>query len=77
MALHECYHVEENIHNNSMKEVGTSCKGLSPSSLRMQGQFPASCNQATTNKTPLNAHKKDNVMVLGEEEWEDLFGDRM
>ena len=27
--------------------------------------------------TPLNANNEDNVMVLGEEEWEDLFGSSM
>ena len=43
----------------------------------MQGQVPGSCNQATTNKTPLNADNEDNVMVLVEEEWEDLFGNSM
>ena len=38
-------------------------------------QVPGSHNQATTNKTPLNA--EDNVMILGEKEWEDLFGNSM
>ena len=40
----------------------------------MQGQVPGSRNQATMNNTPLNADNEDNVMVLGEEKWEDLFG---
>ena len=57
-----------------MKEGGTSYEGLSLDSLGMQGQVPGGHNQATTNKTPLNADNEDNVMVLGEEEWEDLFG---
>ena len=43
----------------------------------MQGQVPGNCNQATTNKTPLNVDNEDNVMVLGEEKWEDLFGNSM
>ena len=60
-----------------MKEGGTSYEGLSLDSLGMQGQVPGGHNQATTNKTPLNADNEDNVMVLGEEEWEDLFGDSM
>ena len=67
----------KNISNNGVKEAGTSCEGLSPGSLGMQGQVPGGCNQATTNKTPLNADNEDNVMVLGEEEWEDLFGNSM
>ena len=64
----------KNIPNNGIKEAGTSCEGLLPDSFGMQGQVPGSCNQATTNKTPLNADNEDSVMVLGEEEWEDLFG---
>ena len=64
----------KNLPNNGVKEAGTSCEGLSPGSLGMQGQVPGGRNQATTNKTPLNADNEDNVMVLGEEEWEDLFG---
>ena len=60
-----------------MKEAGTSCEHLLPGSPRMQGQVPGSCNQATANKTPLNADNEDNVMVLGEEEWEDLFENSM
>ena len=48
-----------------------------PRSIRIQGQVPGSCNQATTNKTPFNADNEDNVMVLGEEEWEDFFGNSM
>ena len=43
----------------------------------MQGQVPSDLNQATTNKIPLNADNEDNVMVLGEEEWKDLFGNSM
>ena len=43
----------------------------------MQRQVPDDRIQATTNKTPLNADNEDNVMVLGEEEWEDLFGNSM
>ena len=66
----------EYIPNNSVKEAGTSCEGLSPSSLGMQRQVPGGRNQATTNKTPLNTDNQDNVMVL-EEEWEDLFGNSM
>ena len=58
----------KNISNNDVKEAGTSCEGLSPGSLRMQGHVPGSHNQATMNKTPLNADYEGNVMVLGEEE---------
>ena len=65
--------LNKNLPNNGMKETETSCEGLSPTSLGMQGQLPGSRNQATTNKTPLNADNKDNVIVL-EEEWEYLFG---
>ena len=65
------------IPNNGVKEAGTSCEGLSPGSLGMQGQVPGDRNQATTNKTPLNSVNEDNVMVLGEEEQEDLFGNSM
>ena len=43
----------------------------------MQGQVPGSRNQDTTNKTPLNADNEGNVMVLGEDEREDLFGNSM
>ena len=43
------------------------CKSLAWQS-QNAGQVPGSRNQATTNKTPLNADKEDNVMVLGEEE---------
>ena len=64
----------KNIPHNGIKEAGTSCKGLSPGSLGMQGQVAGSC---TTNKTPLNAENEDNVMVLGEEEWEGLFENSM
>ena len=60
---------------NGVKEAETSCEGLSPGSLGMQGQVPGGRNQATANNTPLMADNEDNVMVLGgEEEWEDLFG---
>ena len=60
-----------------MKEAGTSCEDLLPGSLGMQGQVPGGHNQATTNKTTLNADNEDNVMVFGKEEYEDLFGNRM
>ena len=46
---------------------------MQTSESRNAGKVPGSRNQATTNKTPLNADNEDNVMVLGEE-WEDLFG---
>ena len=49
-----------------MKEGGTSYEGLSLDSLGMQGQVPGGHNQATTNKTPLNADNEDNVIILGE-----------
>ena len=65
--------LNKNITNNGVKEAGTSCEGLSPGSLGMQGQVPGGHNQATMNKTTLNADNEDNVMALGEE-WEDLFG---
>ena len=61
----------KNIPNNGVKEVGTSYEGLS------RQVFPGSHNQATTDKTPLNADNEDNVMVLGGEEWEHLFGNNM
>ena len=67
----------KNVPNNGVKEAGTSCEGLPPGSLGMQGQVPGGRNQATTNKTALNSDNEDNVMVLGEEEWEDLFGNSM
>ena len=56
------------IPKNSVKEAGTSCEGLLPSSLGMQGQVPDSRNQASMNKNPLNADNEgnDDVMVLGE-----------
>ena len=57
--------LNKNIPNNGMKGAYTSCEGLSPGSLEMQGQASGSCNQATPNKPPLNA------------EWEDLFGNSM
>ena len=66
--------LNKNIPNKNMKEAGTSCEGLSPSSLRTQGQVPGSCNQATLNKTPFNADNEDNAVILGKEEWEDLLG---
>ena len=34
-------------------------KSLSPGSLGMQGQVPGGRNQATTNKTPLNADNEE------------------
>ena len=46
--------------NNGVKEAGTSCEGLSPGGLKMQGQVPGGCNQATTNKTPLSADNEGN-----------------
>ena len=52
-----------------MKEAKTSSEGLSPGSLRMQGQVPGGCNQASTNKTRLNVDNKNNVTALGEKEW--------
>ena len=69
--------LNKNIPNNDVKEAGLSCKALLPGGLGMQGQVPGGCNQANTNKTPLNADNEDNVMVLEEEEWEDLFGNSM
>ena len=67
----------KDIPSNSIKEAGTSCEGLSLVSLRMQGQVPGGHNQATMNKIPLNADNENNVMVLGEKEQEDLFGNSM
>ena len=49
------------IPNNGVKEAGTSCEGLSPCSLWMQGQVPSGLNQGTTIKTPLNADNEDNL----------------
>ena len=74
--------LNEYIPKNGVKEAGTSCEGLSPGSLGMQGQVPGGCNEATINNTPLNADNEDNVMVLGEgEEWEEyvrvVFGNSM
>ena len=63
----------KNILSNGVKQAGHSCEGLSPDSFGMQGQVPGGRNQATANKTSLNADNEDNVMVLGEEEWKDLF----
>ena len=51
--------------NNSLREAGNSCEGLSPGSLGTQGQVPVSRNQTTTNKTLLNADDEDNVVLLG------------
>ena len=56
------------ISNKNGVEAETSCESLSPGNLGIQGQVPDGRNQATTNKTPLNADNEDNVMVLGEEE---------
>ena len=58
-------------------EAGISCEGLLPSILRMQEQALGGRSQATMNKAPLNADNEDNVMVLGEEELQDLFGNIM
>ena len=58
--------LNKNIPNNSVKEAGTSREGLLPGSFGMQGQVPGGHNQATTNKTSLNADNEDN-MVFGEE----------
>ena len=51
-----------------MKEVETSCEGLSLGNLGMQVQVAGGRNKATANKTPLNGDNKDNVMISGEEE---------
>ena len=59
----------KNIPDNGVKEAETSCEGLSPGSLGMQGQVSDGRNQATTNNTSLSADNEANVMVLGEEEW--------
>ena len=67
----------KNIPNNGVKKAGNSCEGLLPGSIGMQEEVSGGRNQATTNKTPLNVDIEDNVMVLGEEEWEDLFGNSM
>ena len=67
----------KNIPNNGVKLGGTSCEGLWHGSFRMQGQVPDGRNQATMNRTSLNADNRDNVMVSGEEEWKDLFGNSM
>ena len=56
----------KNIPNNGVKEVRSSCEGLSPCSLGILGQVPGSRNQAPTNITPLNADNEDNAMVLEE-----------
>ena len=47
------------IPNNGEKKAKTSCEGLLPGSLGMQRQVPGGCNQASTNKTPLNADIED------------------
>ena len=62
----------KNILSNGVKQAGHSCEGLSPDSFGMQGQVPGGRNQATANKTSLNADNEDNVMVLGEEEWKEM-----
>ena len=62
----------KNIPSNGVKEARTSCESILPGSLGMKGQVPGGRHQANTNKTPLNADNEDNVIVLGEEEWEDL-----
>ena len=69
--------MSKNIPSNGIKEAGTSCEAPLPASFGMQGWVPGSCDQATTNKTPLNADNGDNMIILGEEEWEDLFGNSM
>ena len=69
--------MNKSIPNNDVKEAGTLCEGLSPDSLGMEEQDPGGRFPATTNKTPLIADSEDNVMVLGEEKWEDLFGNSM
>ena len=56
------------IPNNSIKEAGTSCEGLLPGSLRMQGQVSGIRNQANMNKTLLKADNDDNVIILHGEE---------
>ena len=43
----------------------------------MEGQVPGGRNQATVNKTRLNADNEDDVMILGEEKWEDLIASSM
>ena len=50
---------------------------LLPGTIGMQRQVPGSRNQAPTNKTLLNRDNENNGVVLGEEEWEDLFGNSM
>ena len=67
----------KNIPNNGVKKAGNSCEGLLPGSIGMHEEVSGGRNQATTNKNPLNVDIEDNVMVLGEEEWEDLFGNSM
>ena len=55
----------KNISNKDVKQAGTPCEGLSPGSLGIQGQVQGGHNEATRNKTPLNADNEDNVFVLG------------
>ena len=65
------------IPNNDVKEDETSCKSFSPGSLGIHGEVPGGRNRAATNETPLNAENEGYVMVLGEGEWKDLFGNSM
>ena len=67
----------KSIPNNGVKEAGTSYEGPSHGTLGVQGQVSGGRSQTTTNKTPLNADNEDNVMVLGEKEWEDLLRNSM
>ena len=60
-----------------MKEAGTSCERLLPGSHRMQGgRFQVTKFKLIQIRT-LNADNEENVMVLGKEKWEDLFGNSM
>ena len=43
----------------------------------MQGQVTGGRNQTTLNNTLFNEDNEDSVMVLGEEEREDVFGNSM
>ena len=43
----------KNIANSGVKEARTSCEGLSPGSLGMQGQVPDGRNQAILRIRPL------------------------
>ena len=58
----------KNIPNSGVKEAGSSCELLLPSTLGMQAQVLGGCNQATMNKTPLNVDNEDIMMVLGDKE---------